>query len=297
MARQQPIPAPLVVQRIDSRLDETVWRLAGDPGPARGFVLLDDGEGWLEAASAGREELAAPALRWLAHPGGLRFRARAGSAGYAGTVSEAFLSEVGAGYPDASLLGFIAGQDHHITRLAGGESRYDLTAIFAALHAELQAEAPGAAIMLAAQVRILLVAMLRLSDLEVPLAGSGADGRFLMQFRELLESNFRAHWPVSRYAERIGISPDRLHSLCTRRLGRTPRALIAERVAREATLGLERSTMSLEQLSYSLGFRDPAHFSHFFKRVVGTSPGAHRRRALDTGREPQPPPVTFADWP
>ncbi len=113
----------------------------------------------------------------------------------------------------------------------------------------------------------------------------------------LLEANFKAQWPVARYATHIGISHDRLHSLCTRKLGRTPKALIAERVAREAALALERSTLSLEQLSFVLGFRDPAHFSHFFKRMTGVAPGAYRRTVrAGTGNRPASP-TNFADWP
>ena len=51
-------------------------------------------------------------------------------------------------------------------------------------------------------------------------------------------------------------------------------------------MALERSTLSIEQLSHSLGFRDPAHFSHFHKRMTGLAPGKFRKMlgsAANTG--------------
>jgi AraC family transcriptional activator of pobA len=48
-------------------------------------------------------------------------------------------------------------------------------------------------------------------------------------------------------------------------------------------------------VAYSLGFREPAYFNRFFKRVTGQSPGAYRRscrsaRSAVTAE-------SFAAWP
>ena len=293
----QPGLLGLSVQRIESSLHPTVWRLAEPGARARALVLLEDGEGRIERSDAESLVVTGPSLHWLVRAGGTRFRAEAGSTGYIGSASETFLAQLSADYADASILSFAADRDHHLSQAAFADG-LDVPAILVVLHRELQKPQVGSAIVLTAQLRILLVAMLRLSGLDASVEGAGADARFLQTFRTLLEANFRAHWPVGRYAERIGISHDRLHSLCTRKLGRTPKALIAARVAREAALGLERSTLSLEQLSYALGFRDPAHFSHFFKRIMGLSPGAYRRRIIGSARSGQVvAEATFADWP
>jgi AraC-like DNA-binding protein len=169
----------------------------------------------------------------------------------------------------------------------------------AAILAETQTPRIGLSMVVAAHIRILLVAIVRLSGLDdTALEGSGAASRFLQHFRQLVEGNFRAHWPIARYAAAIGISHDRLHAICVRLLDRSPKALVAERLAREAGLGLEHSTLSIEELSYGLGFRDPAHFSHFFKRMTGIAPGAFRKRMADTARDNRAAsPANFADWP
>lgn len=288
--------AGLALQRMESSLHQAVRRWAHAGARGRAFVLLDDGEGWLEGANGSRGAVAGPSLHWLVDADGVRFRAEAGSTGYIGSAGEAFLSQLGAGYTDAPLLSFVVDRDHHLPLTQSGN--IELLVILDTLYSELQVPRVGSPIVLAAQFRILLVNILRLSGLDVSFEGSGAEARFLQRFRELVEVNFRERWPVGRYAQRIGISHDRLHSLCTRKLGRTPKALIAERVAREAALALERSTLSLQQLSYALGFRDPAHFSHFFKRVAGISPGAYRRRATGGATESlASASASFADWP
>lgn len=287
-----------MLQRIESSLHDTVWRLADPQAPrARAFVVVEDGGGRLEGGGEAGAVSTGPDLLWLARPGAQRFRAEAGSVGYVGWVGEDFLARATADYSEASILGLVTDRDRHLMLDAPGAAQDVLDAL-RALHRELEAPRAGSGIVVAAQFRILLVAMLRLSGVEAPLEGSGSNTRYLQRFRELVEANFRAHWPIARYAEAIGISYDRLHSLCTRELGRTPKALVAERLAREAGLGLERSTLSIEQLSHALGFRDPAHFSHFFKRVTGISPGAFRRRVTGAARDSQLASATsFADWP
>ena len=83
-----------------------------------------------------------------------------------------------------------------------------------------------------------------------------------------------------------------------RELDKTPKSLIAERLAREASLGLERSTLSIKQLSYSLGFRDPAHFSNFFRRMTGMTPGRFRKLMATASPDSDGfSPPSFADWP
>ncbi|MBL4646253.1 MAG: helix-turn-helix domain-containing protein [Rhizobiales bacterium] len=157
----------------------------------------------------------------------------------------------------------------------------------------------GSDMMIVAHVRLLLVSIMRaygITDREM--GGLGSNARGLQRFRQLLEANFRRHWTVSAYADQLGMSPDRLHAICTRDLGKPPKALIDERVAREASRGLERSSLSIEQLAYSLGFREPAYFNQFFKRLTGIPPGRYRKmlQARDQA-DARFAPATFADWP
>jgi AraC-like DNA-binding protein len=284
--------AELTLQRIESGLHQTVWRLGSPDAAGHSFVALEDG-----AAATDDATVSGPALLWLGTATGRRLRVEAGATGYVGWVAQDFFARALAEASPVTALGVTGQRTIEVPLPVARPGDIGVLETLDAMLHELRAPRAGSPIVLAAQFRILLVGLLRLTGpAEAALAGTGANARFLQRFRELVETNYRARWPVTRYAETIGISPDRLHSLCTRRLGRTPKALIAERLAREAGLGLERSTLSIEQLSYALGFRDPAHFSHFFKRMTGISPGGFRRRMTGTNRMASSP-ANFADWP
>src|SRR5690606_10386307 len=115
--------------------------------------------------------------------------------------------------------------------------------------------------LLSGLLRIMLVAMLRAAaGTDIPHVSIGEKSSLLRRFRQLVEMNFRSHWTVARYAEALGISTDRLHAICTTGIGKSPKALISERLALEAALRLERSSLTVQQLGHALGFNDPAHF-------------------------------------
>src|SRR5262245_39369162 len=110
---------------------------------------------------------------------------------------------------------------------------------------------------------------------------------------------FRDHLAVQRYAEALGVSSDRLHAMCTRVLGRSPRVLIQQRILHEAVTRLERSAISIKQLAFVLGFKDTAYFNRFFRRQLGIPPGRYRRDICrrDAAQRFRPLSFAFADWP
>jgi AraC family transcriptional regulator, transcriptional activator of pobA len=295
--RNDPLTTGVIVQRIGSGLGQAVWRLGRQPQAGRALVLIEDGEAELERGSE-RSTIEGPGLCWLRDPSNCRLILRAGSAGYIMEVSEDIVVRAAGDFSGSPMLGLILERDITLGIRMGS----DANAVGVSLEAillETQTPRVGLSMVVAAHIRILLVAIVRLSGLDdTALEGSGAASRFLQHFRQLVETNFRAHWPIARYAAAIGISHDRLHAVCVRLLNKPPKALVLERLAREAGLGLEHSTLSIEQLSYALGFHDPAHFSHFFKRMTGIAPGAFRKRMADTARENRvQSPANFADWP
>ena len=286
-----------VVQRINSSLGQRVWRLGRHSPATRAIVLIEDGDAVLEL---GDDEavLEGPTLCWLTRPALDRLTLRAGAAGYMAEIGEDIVVRAAGDFSGSPMLGLILERDLTL-RIESRAAAVPIATSLEAILGETQGPRIGSGLVIAAHLRILLVAILRLSGLDATaLEGSGAPSRFLQHFRQLVETNFRAHWPIARYAKAIGISHDRLHAICVRLLDKTPKALVAERLAREAGLGLEHSTLSIEELSYVLGFRDPAHFSHFFKRMTGIAPGAFRRRMAGAARDSRPvSPANFADWP
>ena len=69
-------------------------------------------------------------------------------------------------------------------------------------------------------------------------------------------------------------------------------------MVQEAKLRLERSARNIQEISDSLGFRDPTYFSHFFKRKTGLSPAGYREIArASAGSENSMLSSGYADWP
>jgi AraC-like DNA-binding protein len=73
---------------------------------------------------------------------------------------------------------------------------------------------------------------------------------------------------------------------------------VHDRLVQEAKLRLERAARSVQEISDSLGFRDPANFSHFFKRRTGVSPAKYRAlAATTTGIASIPLSSGYYEWP
>jgi len=97
--------------------------------------------------------------------------------------------------------------------------------------------------------------------------------RFLL----LVEQHFLEHWPMERYASRLGLSTQRLNRLVRAERGCTALELVHERLTREACRRLVYIAAPAASLALELGFEDPAYFSRFFKRRTGRSPQQWRR--------------------
>ena len=128
--------------------------------------------------------------------------------------------------------------------------------------------------------------------------GRGEITSILQSFRQLVEVHFREHWQIGKYADEIGITYDRLHSICDRTLGKSPLQLLHQRVIQEARIRLERSGNTIQEISDSLGFSDATYFSHFFKRITGYPPAKYRRLLRSqTDQLSEVSSAGFADWP
>jgi len=99
----------------------------------------------------------------------------------------------------------------------------------------------------------------------------------LWQFRQLIEVHYLRHWPIERYAQRLGLSTTSLNRLCLSVTGATAFDVVRERLALEARRRLQHNTGSVAALAAELGFKDPAYFSRFFRKLCGVSPTAFRR--------------------
>ncbi len=160
---------------------------------------------------------------------------------------------------------------------AGEQKRY-MDGLFDAIVEEYNTQQQGRELMLQSLVSALLVWVGRRSlALEHAEAQSPDRGReHLQRFTRLLESHFREHRPIEHYASELGISAAHLNALCRRLAGQSALQLINQRLFLEAKRCLVYTAMTVNQVSDSLGFSEPAYFSRFFKRGSGLTPKAFR---------------------
>jgi AraC-like DNA-binding protein len=91
------------------------------------------------------------------------------------------------------------------------------------------------------------------------------------KFALVLEGNFRQEHEVKFYAAALNKSPKTLSNVFALLKQPAPSVLIHNRIILEAKRYLHYTEKSAKEISYELGFENPAHFSRFFKMYSGTN--------------------------
>ncbi len=102
------------------------------------------------------------------------------------------------------------------------------------------------------------------------------DRQIFQRFIHLLEEHFRAEHQVGFYASQLGVNNRKLSAICKRYAGLTAKQLILECLLREARRSLAYTHLTLNGISYRLGFRDTAYFCRLFKRHTGKTPQQYK---------------------
>lgn len=135
----------------------------------------------------------------------------------------------------------------------------------------------GQHLMLAWLVRMVLVTLKRQCEQRHPtVANNPFRNHKLIRLRQLLDLHYQHQWKVEQYADAMNISVSSLNRLCHETIGVSSKAFIQGRVMIEAKRKLIYTRQALDLIAYDLGFKDPAYFSRFFKKMEGVSPSAYR---------------------
>jgi AraC family 4-hydroxyphenylacetate 3-monooxygenase operon regulatory protein len=102
------------------------------------------------------------------------------------------------------------------------------------------------------------------------------DLRLFLKFCDLVEAHFREHLTLVDYAGRLSITAARLNDICRRMADRPSKEVVHERLLQEARRLLRFSPVPVSEISYQLGFVDPAYFSRFFTKRAGVPPSQFR---------------------
>lgn len=123
-----------------------------------------------------------------------------------------------------------------------------------------------------------IINLMRICDHKKEDAATAKAHPLAQQLKILINLHFRENWMVERYVRELGSSGHMTLRAAKRSFGSTIKGLITQRRVQEARRLLAFTIRSVEDISYELGFQDPAYFSREFKKHTGLAPGLWRSR-------------------
>jgi AraC-like DNA-binding protein len=125
---------------------------------------------------------------------------------------------------------------------------------------------------------------LKMQPSEVLYRHTDANARITAIFTELLERQFPIESPsqqfslrsASDFAQHLNVHVNHLNRAIKLTTGKTTTSHIFERLLSEAKALLKHTNWSIAEISYCLGFEEPTHFNHFFKKLTQMTPSAFR---------------------
>ena len=110
-----------------------------------------------------------------------------------------------------------------------------------------------------------------------PLARGGLSGGVRRRVLELMDARADSQLSIDELAREAGLSPAHFARAFKQSVGRAPHQhLVSLRLERARRL-LEAPDAGLSDVAQRVGFADQAHFTRFFKRQFGVTPGAFVR--------------------
>ena len=100
----------------------------------------------------------------------------------------------------------------------------------------------------------------------------------LQMLLESIETNYRRQRKADFYANELSLSAKRLNELTRSSFGKTISQMINERLILEAKREIGYVRKPIKEISYELGFSEPAYFTRFFGKQTGYAPEDFRRR-------------------
>lgn len=268
------------VEKISTRIRKYNWELF--PHRHRDLfqaALVESGEGRV-SFDLEEEAFTAPALILIPSPVVHSFRYAPLSSGRLLTISDAYVREL-VRFTDEPALESVLSRPSVLALEADSHKFADIASAMSAIAERLEAAPQARGAMLSANV-LRILAHLTQYPREVPIQGADMLRRRQLyeQFRSLLEQHFRQQLSVARYAAMLAVTERTLHRACREVAGEPPLKIAHRRLALEGQRLLLYSAMSVGEISYHLGFKDPSNFSRFFMEHVGESPLMFRRARL-----------------
>jgi transcriptional regulator GlxA family with amidase domain len=188
--------------------------------------------------------------------------------GYAGAFTSAFPSV--AVYPERALV--ISGRREELISSGASSSWHDLVLYLTARYA-------GATI--AQEVARLFALQWHQGGLTpfIVFEGKSDHGDAeILAAQHWLSRHFSVASPIEAVVKRSKLAERTFKRRFASATGLTPIEYVQRLRVEDAKRRLERTDAAMDEISWRVGYEDPAFFRRLFKRVTGVSPGAYRKR-------------------
>ena len=149
---------------------------------------------------------------------------------------------------------------------------------FKTMELEFNADEADKEGMLLAYLKLLLTHLGRLKKHQTGQETMVFDPNYALfqRYKTAIEQHYRQEHGVYYYANLLATQPRTLNALCQKYTGKTAGRIIAERITLEARRELYHESYRIKEISFQLGFEDPAYFTRFFRKQTGLSPQAYK---------------------
>lgn len=106
---------------------------------------------------------------------------------------------------------------------------------------------------------------------------SGRQNYYIKKAIAFIRDNYSNGINVSDVSEYVGLNRSYLFTLFQEHLGISPQKYLSNFRLERACELLQATNYSIEDISYSCGYRDPLVFSKAFKKLYGVSPLKYRK--------------------
>jgi transcriptional regulator GlxA family with amidase domain len=100
----------------------------------------------------------------------------------------------------------------------------------------------------------------------------------ILSAQRWLGTHFSVANPVDEVIKRSKLAERTFKRRFTAATGHAPIAYVQRLRIEDAKRRLERTDASVDEISWRVGYEDPAFFRRLFKRTTGMAPGAYRKR-------------------
>jgi len=199
--------------------------------------------------------------------------------GYAINFSPLFFTRylLGANVPD--LFSFFNGNAKEQVIVLDKEAQNIAVTLFEEMLTEKNKEAKQTPLMIATLMMQLFITVSRqVNDLQKTTGKPNYNHIIFRNFQLLIDEHFRNLKLPKDYAALLYITPAHLNAICKEMLDTSAGEVIRNRIILEAKRLLINFDLSIQFIALELNFPDASYFVKFFKKYVGSTPEAFRKK-------------------